>query len=151
MLVQAKQQIVAFALFTQQGKPVAYRRTIALSAKPVPRFLGQWELFCQEVEQWRQLGYRVVILTSSRQRSSGITDILAERNIPSIYALAEPELAPRTVTLLHGSLGSGFILPELKLAVWPNRIFAAAEKGRRLRAGKASAWEITRNCRWATM
>ena len=134
VLVQAKQQIVAFALFTQQGKPVAYRRTIALSAKPVPRFLGQWELFCQEVEQWRQLGYRVVILTSSRQRSSGITDILAERNIPSIYALAEPELAPRTVTLLHGSLGSGFILPELKLAVLAEQdILPQRKKRRRLR------------------
>ncbi|HZK25241.1 MAG TPA: transcription-repair coupling factor [Oscillospiraceae bacterium] len=136
VLSLTKQQIVAFALFTQQGFPVPYRRTISFSAKPVPRFLGQWELFCQEVEQWRQLAYRVVIITSTRQRSSGITDILAERNIPSVYSLSQPDLAPRTVTLLHGSLESGFILPELKLAVLAEQDILPQRKKRRRLKGK---------------
>ncbi|MCR3921429.1 MAG: transcription-repair coupling factor [Firmicutes bacterium] len=136
ILAASSKQVVAFSLFVQQGSPVSYRRTISLSAKPVPRFLGQWDLFAQEVVQWRAHGYRIVILTSTRQRSSGITEVLAERNLPSAYVLSQPDLAPRTVTLLQGSLESGFVLPDLKLAVLAEQDILPQRKKRRRIKGK---------------
>lgn len=136
LLAGCPRQTVAFSLFAHNGVHQPYRRSISLSAKPVPRFLGQWDLFGEEVAHWRRQDYRVVILTSSRQRSSGIAEILAERNIPAFYTLSQPDLSPRTVTLLHGSLESGFVLPEIKLAVLTEQDILPQRKKRRRLKGK---------------
>ena len=117
LLAGAKQQMIAFSLFAQQGKIIPYRRTTAFAAKPVPRFLGQWELLAQEISQWQKQGYRVAILTSTRQRSSSISEILADKNVHAYYSLAAPQLSTKAVTILHGVLESGFVLPEIKLAM----------------------------------
>lgn len=117
LIAGAKQQMLAFSLFAQQGKIIPYRRTTAFAVKPVPRFLGQWDLFAQEISQWQKQGYRVVILTSTRQRSSSLSEILADKNIHAYYSLSTPQLSTKAVTILHGVLESGFVLPEIKLTV----------------------------------
>ncbi|MCW3489128.1 transcription-repair coupling factor [Dethiobacter alkaliphilus] len=129
-------QLVAFSLFAHSSDHHPYRRSVSLSAKPVPKFLGQWDLFGEEVGQWRRQGYRVVILTSSRQRSTGIVEVLAEKNIPAHYTLSEPDLAQRSVTLLHGSLESGFVLPEIKLVLLTEQDILPQKKKRRRIKGK---------------
>ena len=128
--------LVSFSLFSHSAPLHPYRRTISLSAKPVPRFLGQWDLFGEEVGHWRNLGYRTVILTSTRERSTGITDILAERGITAGYSLSEPELLPRSVALMHGGLESGFVVPEIKLAVLTEQEILPQRKKRRRIKGK---------------
>ena len=136
VLAKPARQLVAFSLFTHSSPHHSYRRTISLSAKPVPRFLGQWDLFAEEVGHWRRQGYRTVILTSSRQRSTGIADVLAGKDIPAHYALSEPEFAPRTVTLLHGTLEAGFVIPAVKLAVLAEQDILPQKKKRRRIKGK---------------
>lgn len=136
VLANPKQQLVAFSLFSQSSIHHSYRRTISLSAKPVPRFLGQWDLFAEEVGYLRRQGYRTVILTSSRQRSTGIADVLAGKEIPAQYALSEPELLPRSVTLLHGTLEAGFVIPAVKLAVLTEQDILPQKKKRRRIKGK---------------
>lgn len=132
----ASRQLVGFSLFTHSSSIHPYRRTVSLGAKPVPRFLGQWELFKEEVTHWRKQGYRVAILTSSRQRSTGIADVLAEKEIPAHYTLGEAELVPRSVTLLHGTLEAGFVVPDLKLAVLTEQDILPQRKKRRRIKGK---------------
>ena len=135
LLGKAKQKIIAFSLFGRQSGLLKFTRTFSLTAKPVPHFLGQWQLFAQEVAHWRQQGYRVAILTTSRQRSSRLAEILAERNIPAYYALSHPELLPKSVTLLHGSLETGFVMPEAKLAVLTEQdIMPQRKKKRRIKS-----------------
>jgi transcription-repair coupling factor (superfamily II helicase) len=129
-------QIVGFSLFTHNNAHHPYRRTVSLSAKPVPRFHGQWDLFCEEVTLWRRQNYRVAILTSSRQRSTGIADVLAQKEIPAHYTLSEPELLPRSVTLLHGTLETGFVVPEIKLVVLAEQDILPQKKKRRRIKGK---------------
>ena len=136
VLVNPARQLVAFSLFIHSSPHHSYRRTISLSAKPVPRFFGQWDLFAEEVGHWRRQGYRTVILTSSRQRSTGITGVLADKDIPAYYALAEPEFLPRTVTLLHGTLEAGFVIPAVKLAVLAEHDILPQKKKRRRIKGK---------------
>ncbi|MCL4463869.1 MAG: DEAD/DEAH box helicase, partial [Firmicutes bacterium] len=136
VLANPARQLVAFSLFTHSSPHHSYRRTISLSAKPVPRFLGQWDLFAEEVGHWRKQGYRTVILTSSRERSTGIADVLADKNIPAHYTLAEPEFLPRTVTLLHGTLEVGFVIPAVKLAVLAEQDILPQKKKRRRIKGK---------------
>jgi transcription-repair coupling factor (superfamily II helicase) len=128
----ASPRAVFFSLFAHNsftGRP--YRMNVSLSAKPVPHIHGQWELFGDEMKHWRNQGYRVIILTSSRERSTGIADILAERKIPAYYTLAEPDLSERSVVLMHGALESGFILPEIKLAVLTEQDILPQRKKRR--------------------
>lgn len=135
LLGKAKQKIIAFSLFGRQSGLLKFTRTFSLTAKPVPHFWGQWQLFAQEVAHWRQQGYRVAILTTSRQRSSRLAEILAERNIPAYYALSRPELLPKSVTLLHGSLETGFVMPEAKLVVLTEQdIMLQRKKKRRIKS-----------------
>ncbi|MBS3901610.1 MAG: transcription-repair coupling factor [Dethiobacter sp.] len=136
VLASPVQQLVAFSLFIHSSIYHSYRRNISLSAKPVPRFLGQWDLFAEEVGHWRRQGYRTVILTSSRERSTGIADVLADKNIPAHYTLSEPEFLPRTVTLLHGTLEAGFVIPAVKLAVLAEQDILPQRKKRRRIKGK---------------
>ncbi|MFW0860640.1 MAG: transcription-repair coupling factor [Dethiobacter sp.] len=136
VLANPARQLVAFSLFTHSSTQHTYRRTISLSVKPVPRFLGQWDLFAEEVGHWRRQGYRTVILTSSRERSTGIADVLADKNIPAHYTLSEPELLPRTVVLLHGTLEAGFVIPAVKLAVLAEQDILPQKKKRRRIKGK---------------
>ncbi len=128
--------LVAFSLFSHSSDLHPYRRTISLSAKPVPHFLGQWDYFCEEINHWRNLSYRVVILTSSRERSTGIIDLLNEQGVSAAYSLGEPELLPRAVTLLHGVLESGFVIPEIKLAVLTEQEVLPQKKRKRRLKGK---------------
>ncbi|MDW7649798.1 MAG: transcription-repair coupling factor [Bacillota bacterium] len=136
LLAETRLQIVAFSLFAHSSTLHPYRRNISLSMKPVPRFLGQWDLFADEVAQWRRQGYRLAILTSSRQRSTGIADILTQRDIPAYYTLSNPDLSPRSVALIHGSLESGFVVPELKLAVLTEQDILPQKKKRHRIKGK---------------
>lgn len=136
VLTNPARQLVAFSLFTHSSIHHSYRRVISLSAKPVPRFLGHWEIFTEEVSHWRRQGYRTVILTSSRERSTGIIDVLADKDIPAHYTLAEPEFLPRTVTLLHGTLEAGFVIPAVKLAVLTEQDILPQKKKRRRIKGK---------------
>jgi transcription-repair coupling factor (superfamily II helicase) len=129
-------QLVAFSLFAHASNIHPYRRTVSLSVKPVPRFLGQWDLFADEVAHWRKQGYRVAILTSSRQRSTGIADILTQRSIPAFYTLSQPELTPRSVALINGSLGSGFVVPDVGLAILSEQDILPQRKKRRRIKGK---------------
>ncbi|MBS4023903.1 MAG: transcription-repair coupling factor [Dethiobacter sp.] len=135
LLEAAAGRAIFFSLFSHASltsRP--YRQSISLSAKPVPHFHGQWEIFGDEMRHWRSEGYRVVILTSSRERSTGIADILAERQIPAYYTLSEPDLSPRSVVMLHGALEGGFIVPEIKLAVLTDHdILPQRKKRRRLK------------------
>ena len=134
LITASRRQVVSFSLFSHNSAMLPYRQSVSLSVKPVPRFLGQWDLFSDEISHWRCQGYRTVILTSSRQRSTGISDILAQREIPAYYTLSQPDFLPRSVTLLHGTLDAGFVIPEIKLAlVTEQDILPQRKKKRRLK------------------
>lgn len=136
LLTLANRQVVGFSLFSHNNAILPYRQSVSLSVKPVPRFLGQWDLFGDEVSHWRRQGYRTVILTSSRQRSTGISEILAQREIPAYYTLSQPDFSPRSVTLLHGTLDAGFVVPEIKLALLTEQDILPQKKKQRRLKGK---------------
>ena len=103
------------------------------------RVLGQWELFCQEVEQWQQLGYRVVILTSSRQR-------LRDHRYFKLNVIFQHLCLNRNGSHCDSCTAAWaatlFYLTEL--AVLAEQDICAAEKAPPFAGpGKASAWEIS--------
>lgn len=134
VIPNAGHPLVAFSLFSHTSPLLPYRRIVSLSVKPVPRFHGQWEMFAEEVSHWRNQDYRVVIFTTNRQRSTGISELLAERKIPAQYTLSAAEFAPKSVTLVNGSLESGFVLPDMRMAVLTEHdILPRRKKQRRIR------------------
>lgn len=134
LLAQARQPLISFALFTHSQTVRPYNRMYSLAAKPVHGFHGRWELFAEEVEHWRDQDYRIVILASSRERAKGMAEMLAEKNIPAAFSLPKDELPPRSVALVTGSLESGFVLPEIKLAlVTEQEVLPQKKKKRRVR------------------
>lgn len=134
LLAEAKQMLVSFSQFVQNLSSRPYRQSFSLAAQPAPRFLGQWELFGGEVSHWRSMGYRTVIVTSSRERSASLAEVLTGRGIPASHAAKDPNFQPRTVILLPGSLDGGFVLPAIKLAVLTEQdILPQRKKQRRLK------------------
>lgn len=142
MLPALLRRMVSFSLFFHPALThYPYRKNFSVAVKPAPRFHGQWDMLCSEVLEWRKNNYRTVILTSTRDRSTGITEILSEKKIPAYYTLSEPDLPACSVVLLNGLLESGFILPEIRLAVLTEQEILPQRKKKR-RSGEKEGVRI---------
>jgi transcription-repair coupling factor (superfamily II helicase) len=134
LLAEAEQPLLAFSQFVQNLPSRPYRQSFSLSAQPAPKFSGQWEMLAHELSHWRDQGYRTVILTSSRERSTSLSEMLAGRGIAAVLAATDPDFQPRTVMMLPGSLEEGFVLTSLKFAVLTEQdILPQRKKQRRLK------------------
>ena len=102
-----------------------------LEARPVEHFNRQIELFSQSVRDWVQTGETVLIVSGGTART---IDLL---RAAGITALRSGELQRGAVTVEHGSLEAGFVLPDHRLRVLGDReIFGAPPKRVKLRAVK---------------
>ncbi|MBT9172250.1 MAG: Transcription-repair-coupling factor [Syntrophomonadaceae bacterium] len=134
LLAEAEQPLLAFSQFIQNLHSRPYRQSFSLSSQPAPRFLGQWEMLAHELSHWREQGYRTVILTSTRERSASLAEMLAGHGIAAAQAVKEDGFQPRTVIMLTGNLDEGFVMPALKLAVLTEQdILPQRKKQRRLK------------------
>ena len=89
----------------------------------------------------------MVILTSTRQRSSSLSEILADKNIHAYYSLSTPQLSTKAVTILHGVLESGFVLPEIKLTVLTEQEILPQRKKCRIKSKEGIRVGVTRSCK----
>ncbi|MCS7173428.1 MAG: transcription-repair coupling factor [Armatimonadetes bacterium] len=115
---------------------------VRLECGSVDPFAGQVSMLAQELQRWRQAGYRVVVASAQAHR---LVEILADQGFPA--GLAEdlvqvPE--PGRVVVVSASLSNGFRIEDLRLVVvtdaevlgWRRRRrrFRRAVEGGRLRS-----------------
>ena len=102
-----------------------------VEARPVEHFNRQIELFSQSVREWVSAGETVAIVSGGVSRTSDL--------LRAVGITAQPDgaLQRGSVHVYHGSIESGFALPDQRLRVLGDReIFGAPPKRVKLRAVK---------------
>ncbi len=113
--------------------------TFVCEARPADHFTRQITLFTQTLREWVAARERTIIVTTSVARSH---ELLHAANIESTRIGDEPfslhdHPARGEVIVMHGSLESGFTLPDLRTRVLGDReIFGQPAKRVKLRAIK---------------
>ncbi|MBV9148464.1 MAG: transcription-repair coupling factor [Candidatus Eremiobacteraeota bacterium] len=113
------------------------RDTIVIEARPIDHFNRQIELLLSAVRDWTARGDRVVFVTSGAARTG---DILEGGGLDVTRGLrrftAEDE-SPPEIFVAHGSIESGFWLPDAHLRVLGDReVYGAPPKRVKIRAVK---------------
>jgi len=88
------------------------------------------DMLVEELNLWRKMGYRVVLLSGGQNRGISLCDSLAGEGIECHYKdTAEGEIQKGEVVVFPGTLSKGFEYPDIKFAVVSDEeIFGASRK-----------------------
>lgn len=89
---------------------------VALTARPVPSFQGQWGLLTSEVQRLRADGRIVALLVGNPGRATRISDALAAEGFNINASTPDTDLGPGLYAVPR-TLEEGFLIPSLNLAV----------------------------------
>ncbi|BDG62014.1 transcription-repair coupling factor [Caldinitratiruptor microaerophilus] len=140
-------QSIHLSLLLRKVQGLEPQHTVAVTGRPMQEFHGQWPLFTEELNRWRQQHYRVFAVASTTERQQRLKTALLDSGVPP--ALAEPQLsldgnlgwpqpAPGQVSVAAGSLEAGFLWPGLRLAVVTDgEIYGRTKKRRRVQPSPA--------------
>lgn len=122
----------------QTIKGMTIKETIHFSCKSLPVFANQVDLFCQEVENFKKEGYRVLILTGSQIRGENLLEELARRDIPAVYrATLDSSFSRGSVTVSKGKLRQGLSYPMIGFVVFSDQeLLLKSKKKRRVNSSK---------------
>ncbi|MDR0286746.1 MAG: transcription-repair coupling factor [Clostridiales bacterium] len=96
----------------------AFGRSFDIPSKSMDYFLGNFELLTKQISEWKVKKYKIAILTGQDGRSERMLEMLSDHGIEAaIYGELPEELPSGQVSILSGSLHSGFEYPECGLAV----------------------------------
>lgn len=87
-----------------------------VAVRSMQQFFSQMPLLKSEVERWQKQEYTVMILISNEKRIQSISNTLNDFGINATLTTFEKVLPYRT-QIMNASLGTGFEMPERKVAI----------------------------------
>lgn len=95
---------------------------ISFSVKTMYPFYGKVDFLINEIKTWEDKGYKVILLSGTKERGTRIREILKENGIDFIYAETYPKKLPRgSIFIIEGSIEKGFEFPDLGLVFISDR------------------------------
>ncbi|CCH80286.1 Transcription-repair-coupling factor [Nostocoides japonicum T1-X7] len=92
--------------------------TIDLRTLDVEAFRGRTEDAVHQLHDWTRDGWRVLVVTDGAGLARRVGEVLREHEVPSTVEVTDGAPLPEgVVAVTTGSLGRGFLVPHLKLAV----------------------------------
>ncbi|MGB9976962.1 transcription-repair coupling factor [Thermovenabulum sp.] len=86
--------------------------------RAVTAFNGKFELLVEEIMNYKKRRYGVIVLSGNEERGKHLSKALREKNIEAVfYKSLNGELMSGQVVVIPGSLGKGFEIPEIRVAV----------------------------------
>lgn len=79
-----------------------------LMSRPVSGFHGKTEFLCDDISDYKQRGFGVLVLCGSESRGKNFTSDLNTRGFECVYKENKDNLTPGTVMACSGSLSGGF-------------------------------------------
>lgn len=103
---------------------------ISFISRSMHPFHGKLELLMEELTQWKNKKYKVLILSGTVDRGRRLVYSLREQNINAAYKdELDIELQEGHIIVMPGTLNSGFEFPSIKYAVISDReVFAVQKK-----------------------
>lgn len=117
----------------------------SLSVKNVNSYQNGFELLIKDLTRWKREGYRVILLSASRTRSSRLASDLREYNLRAWCpdeSREEVEVKPGEILVTYGNLHRGFEYPMIKFIVITEGDMFGVEKKKRKR--KKTTYEGTK-------
>ncbi|MDO4563503.1 MAG: transcription-repair coupling factor [Clostridia bacterium] len=131
-----KRPLIGLAALSRACPDYRARTTLSMSVHVLSSYGGNTELLYGDLRRWRDLRYKIILLSGSVARGAKLTDTLTEQGF-SVSSEFTPE--PGVVCVLRGSIDKGFEYPLIKTVVISDReIFAAEKKKRRRRSDSAA-------------
>ena len=92
---------------------------VRISARPSEKFYGQWEVFLSQLEQWRNTGTQVIIVTKTSRRAKRLRASLSERDIPVVQHRGGDSVYGKDIPVVvtQGELTDGFEVSALDVVL----------------------------------
>ena len=100
--------------------------TCELFLRSVKNYNGSFELLVRDLQKYKQLGYRIILLSGSRTRAEHLAKDLFENELNAFYHSAGKEeeeeagdrlIQPGEIMVAYGHVHSGFEYPMVRFAV----------------------------------
>jgi transcription-repair coupling factor (superfamily II helicase) len=90
---------------------------INLATADIEPFRGDTETAVAQLRDWATEQWRVVVVTDGHGLAKRVHEVLGEHEVPSTLDPLGDDITPGVVHVVTGSLGSGFVDTDLRLAV----------------------------------
>lgn len=105
---------------------------VGMTAMTMHPFHGQMDFLIEELNQWKQKKYKMVILSGTPARGERLVESLREKDIESVYYDMPPEdIMPGQIIITRGILSKGFEYPSISFAVISDKEIFGESKRRR--------------------
>jgi transcription-repair coupling factor (superfamily II helicase) len=102
------------------------------TVKSVNPYNNSFDVLVKDLEKWKDKGYRVILLSSSRTRANRLSEDLREYNLNAFYSEDFNRIIQNSEIMVgYGSLHRGFEYPLIKLVVISESDIFSGEKKKR--------------------
>lgn len=114
----AHMNTVAISLMDYNIKNLGIKTRCMLTTKSVPGYTNNFEQLVQDLKNYKNNGYRVILVCASRTRAARIATDLREEELNAYESDdLQKEVQPREIKIVHGFLRRGFEYPMIKFVV----------------------------------
>lgn len=126
--------LLHLSVFAHPSKRAGANNTVTLPLRPAEGFGGKRQNLLEALRRHRKERTVVGLLVFGQERREHLRRSLAEAEIPVLMGGAAGEPQPGTVYIMEGTLESGFLYPQGKLAIYTeDELFGQARKPKRVR------------------
>ena len=113
--------------------------------KGMQSYHNKMDILKDDIDQFKYRGYKIIILSGTRERGKRLEQILGDMNLPSTYVEnTEMEIKSSQIFITPASIQGGFEYPDLKLVVISDKeIFGSGKKKSRKSSKKSSGKSIS--------
>ncbi|MCC5911233.1 MAG: transcription-repair coupling factor [Clostridiaceae bacterium] len=141
-------QLKHYNLITTSLLPKNYRdlepkKIISLTSRPAPTFHGKVKLLVEEVKDLRHKGYKIALVTTTKEKSLRLLQLLREEEIPTEFIVQDTEeLTKDKVVILQGNLHKGFEYVDTKFVILTDYEIYGVNKKKKQRTKRKDATPI---------
>ncbi|MGE4282586.1 MAG: transcription-repair coupling factor [Clostridia bacterium] len=104
--------LIGLSVLSHASPDYTPKRTINMVTKTLHSFHGKIEFLYDDLKEWKQKKYRIIVLSGTKNRGQQLVKALDEMGLSSIYMnQIESIIQKGQIVITHGSLNKGFEYP----------------------------------------
>ncbi|MBQ8261117.1 MAG: transcription-repair coupling factor [Lachnospiraceae bacterium] len=130
-------KVAAFSGMETGDGQLTFDASYMISARSVSSFNGSFSTLISELKKYKNMGYKVVILSTSRTRATRLAADITEQGVTASYTEnADKILQNGEIVTFYGSIRKGFEYPEIKFIMIPETDIFGPERKKKRRKPK---------------